>query len=174
MNITVRAKKFTKKHIVFASLFTLILINIAILFVSDNNLFNKSLIGLIVTTCVLYYVLMWINTLKSLKEESLKINGKSFIISIIMDIIKSPKNELGYLFGYFKNKRLQANDDTPSFDYILKNATWIGNNMVTKIGNTTWVGNNMVTKIGNTTWVGNNMVTKIGNTTWVGNNMVVF
>ncbi|MDO4672187.1 MAG: hypothetical protein Q4A76_04690 [Porphyromonadaceae bacterium] len=159
-------KKFTKKKIIFAILFVLILVNIGILFINKNDIFVKTLMGLVSGTCLLYYILIWIDTLKSLKDETSKINRKSFFVGIMMSIVKSPKFilcEFGYLFGYFRDKfeksGLKTNvNRAHSFDYILENADWIGSDKVVRIGGTTWVGNNIVTEIGGTTWVGNNIV----------------
>lgn len=109
-------KKFTKKKIIFAILFVLILVNIGILFINKNDIFVKTLMGLVSGTCLLYYILIWIDTLKSLKDETSKINRKSFFVGIMMSIVKSPKFilcEFGYLFGYFRDKfekgKLQEN-----------------------------------------------------------------
>lgn len=93
-----QTKKFTKKRIVFASLFVLTLVNIGVLFISDNSLFNKTLIGLIATTCILHYVLMWINTLKSLKEESSKARYKN----VLVGVLKLPYTTIKFTFKAIK------------------------------------------------------------------------
>ncbi|EAH7655288.1 hypothetical protein EJ651_08125 [Campylobacter coli] len=179
-----------KLKIIFAVLFVLILANIGILFISKNEIFTKTLIGLIAIAFVLYYALAWIKTIKNIKKDSSKSGVKNLFIGILKlpyelakILFKLPKiifmailTEFDYFLGYFsdkfKNKKQNNYDNFDDIDYIINNAKAIGGDMVTKIGNTTFIGGDMVTKIGNTTFIGGNMVTKIGNTTFIGGDMV--
>ncbi|XAK35067.1 hypothetical protein AAID95_04610 [Campylobacter coli] len=181
-----------KLKITFIVFLVLILTNIGILFISKNEIFTKTLVGLIAIAFILYYALAWIKTIKNIKKDSSKSGVKNLFIGIlklpyelVKILFKLPKiifmaifTEFGYFFGYFSSKiknRKQLNNYLNSFDdidYIINNAKAIGGNAITKIGNTTFVGSDMVTKIGRVTFVGDKMVTKIGNTTFVGSDMV--
>ncbi|HEC1777199.1 hypothetical protein L8U98_08035 [Campylobacter sp. RKI_CA19_01128] len=165
--------KNTKLKITFVVLFGLILINIGILFISKNEIFTKTLIGLIATTFILYYVLAWINTIKSIKDNKYI---KPAFKDILFSILKSPY----YIIRFFligRIKYLGNNENNlykKDINYILENARAIGNDIVTQVGNVTFIGNKMVTKIGNVTFIGNDIVTQVGNVTFIGNKMVLW
>ncbi|HEB7716914.1 TPA: hypothetical protein RZJ41_001028 [Campylobacter coli] len=72
-----------KLKIIFAVLFVLILANIGILFISKNEIFTKTLIGLIAIAFILYYALAWIKTIKSIKKDSSKSGVKNLFIGIL-------------------------------------------------------------------------------------------
>ncbi|WP_257928742.1 putative membrane protein [Campylobacter lari] len=80
-------RKNAKSKIAFVVLFGLILINIGILFISKNEIFTKTLIGLIAITFILHYVLSWINTIKSIKDNKYI---KPTFKDILFSILKSP------------------------------------------------------------------------------------
>ncbi|ECL3346667.1 TPA: hypothetical protein SAL96_000959 [Campylobacter jejuni] len=161
-----------KLKITFIVFLVLILTNIGILFISKNEIFTKTLIGLIATAFILYYALAWIKTIKSIKKDSSKSGVKNLFIGIlklpyelVKVVFRVPKmilivilTEFDYFLGYFsdkfKNKKQNNYDNFDDIDNIINNARAIGGNAVTKIGNTTFIGGDMVTKIGNNTFVG--------------------
>lgn len=147
-----------KLKIIFTVLFVLILANIGILFISKNEIFTKTLIGLIAIAFILYYALAWIKTIKSIKKDSSKSGVKNLFIGIlklpyelVKILFKLPKiifmailTEFNYFLGYFsdkfKNKKQNNYDNFDDIDYIINNAKAIGGNAITKIGNNTFVG----------------------------------
>ncbi|MCW1351550.1 hypothetical protein OLP50_07840 [Campylobacter jejuni] len=72
-----------KLKITFIVFLVLILTNIGILFISKNEIFTKTLIGLIATAFILYYALAWIKTIKSIKKDSSKSGVKNLFIGIL-------------------------------------------------------------------------------------------
>ena len=60
---------------IFISLFVLIALNIGALFVVGGNIFVKTLIILVASTIIFYYILAWIKTFKSIKN---RINESDF------------------------------------------------------------------------------------------------
>ncbi|HEB9336954.1 TPA: hypothetical protein RZK36_001738 [Campylobacter coli] len=95
-----------KLKIIFAVLFVLILANIGILFISKNEIFTKTLIGLIAIAFILYYALAWIKTIKSIKKDSSKSGVKNLFIGIlklpyelVKVVLKIIKKTFSFFFG---------------------------------------------------------------------------
>ncbi|EAM0968246.1 hypothetical protein ACISN4_08225, partial [Campylobacter jejuni] len=79
---------------------------IGILFISKNEIFTKTLIGLIATAFILYYALAWIKTIKSIKKDSSKSGVKNLFIGIlklpyelVKVVLKIIKKTFSFFFG---------------------------------------------------------------------------
>ncbi|HEH5121218.1 TPA: hypothetical protein SG786_001534 [Campylobacter coli] len=93
-----------KLKIIFAVLFVLILANIGILFISKNEIFTKTLIGLIAIAFILYYALAWIKTIKSIKKDSSKSGVKNLFIGILKlpyELVKVVLKIIKKIFSFF-------------------------------------------------------------------------
>lgn len=93
-----------KLKIIFAVLFVLILANIGILFISKNEIFTKTLIGLIAIAFILYYTLAWIKTIKNIKKDSSKSGVKNLFIGILKlpyEIVKVVLKIIKKIFSFF-------------------------------------------------------------------------
>ncbi|EAK4034065.1 hypothetical protein OLP57_04845 [Campylobacter jejuni] len=95
-----------KLKITFIVFLVLILTNIGILFISKNEIFTKTLIGLIATAFILYYALAWIKTIKSIKKDSSKSGVKNLFIGIlklpyelVKVVLKIIKKTFSFFFG---------------------------------------------------------------------------
>lgn len=95
-----------KLKITFIVFLVLILTNIGILFISKNEIFTKTLIGLIATAFILYYALAWIKTIKSIKKDGSKSGIKNLFIGIlklpyelVKVVLKIIKKTFSFFFG---------------------------------------------------------------------------
>ncbi|HEB9432578.1 TPA: hypothetical protein RZK50_001784 [Campylobacter coli] len=93
-----------KLKITFIVFLVLILANIGILFISKNEIFTKTLIGLIAIAFILYYVLAWIKTIKSIKKDSSKSGVKNLFIGILKlpyELVKVVLKIIKKIFSFF-------------------------------------------------------------------------
>ncbi len=95
-----------KLKITFIVFLVLILANIGILFISKNEIFTKTLVGLIAITFILYYALAWIKTIKNIKKDSSKSGVKNLFIGIlklpyelVKVVLKIVKKTFSFFFG---------------------------------------------------------------------------
>ncbi|EAJ0057506.1 hypothetical protein CK590_06180 [Campylobacter jejuni] len=125
-----------KLKITFIVFLVLILTNIGILFISKNEIFTKTLIGLITTAFILYYALAWIKTIKSIKKDSSKSGVKNLFIGIlklpyelVKVVLKIIKKTFSFFFGLIDawvDDTVKSRNNKHMYDPSFINAEGIG------------------------------------------------